>query len=72
MLIVHAWLTSFFLQLYGILGGGGGGNLPLYGGSGGNVLESNSWGRPIGCEHMSPPSSAPQQTTSQWICPGCQ
>ena len=25
MLIVHAWLTSFFLQLYGILGGGGGG-----------------------------------------------
>ena len=30
MLIVHAWLTSFFLQLYGILGGGGGGGTYLY------------------------------------------
>ena len=44
MLIVHAWLTSFFppvvgcIQLYGILGGG----FLVHGGSGGDTLESNS------------------------------
>ena len=72
MLIVHAWLTSFFppvvgyIQLYGILGGGEGGLTCTWrvrwGYSRIKLLKETDLG-----VNPCPPlnSSAPQQTTSQ-------